>query len=262
MTHDEAVTEYRKAARAYNARRAAFVRGIPALKETVPTVLFNRAIIAGMDTQHLKEETRRIKEYKDVASFHPDMSVTAQLNKAEVRLFNQLRKERIELLQEKLMDLHERRMTATTRELMDIAQEETKITKIMENLPTLVAYGATPQSGEITTREAALRSIQHNVSGIRPDGYYSSDSIKRRAANLIQSIQRLENITRNDYSAIMDAIANSSDGKLIKFFIENPDIEEQLEELYETIKEEVMGVVEVQKVAFHALNIVSNYFLG
>lgn len=262
MTHDEAAAEYRKAARAYNARRAAFVRGIPALKETVPTVLFNRAIIAGMDTQHLKEETRRIKEYKDVASFHPDMSVTAQLNKAEVRLFNQLRKERIELLQEKLMDLHERRMTATTRELMDIAQEEIKITKLMKNLPTLAAYSATPQSGEITTREAALRSMQHNFSGIRPDGYYSSDSIKRRAANLIQSIQRLENITGNDYSAIMDAIADSSDGKLIQFFIENPDIEEQLEELYETIKEEVMGVVEVQKVAFHALNIVSNYFLG
>lgn len=262
MTHDEAAAEYRKAARAYNARRAAFVRGIPALKETVPTVLFNRAIISGMDTQHLKEETRRIKEYKDVASFHPDMSVAAQLNKAEVRLFNQLRQERIELLQEKLMDLHSRRMTATTRELMDIAQEETKITKLMENLPTLAAYGATPQSGEITTREAALRSMQHNVSGIRPDGYYSSDSIKRRAANLIQSIQKLGNITGNDYSAIMDAIADSSDGKLIEFFIENPDIEEQLEELYETIKEEVMGVVEVQKVAFHALNIVSKYFIG
>ena len=98
MTHDEAAAEYRKAARAYNAMRAAFVRDIPTLKETVPTALFNKTVIAGMDTQHLKEETRRIKEYKDTASFHPDMTVTAQLSKAEVRLFNKLRKERIELL--------------------------------------------------------------------------------------------------------------------------------------------------------------------
>lgn len=262
MTHDEAAAEYRKAARAYNARRATFVRGVPALKETVPAILFSKAILAGMDTQHLKEETRRIKEYKDIASFYPDMSVTAQLSKAEVRLFNQLRQERVELLQEKLMDLHERRMTATTRELMDIAQEETKITKLMENLPTLAKYGVTPQKGEITSREAALRSFQHNVSGVRPEGYYSADDLKKRAVNLIQSIQRLENITGNDYSAIMDAIADSSDGKLIKFFIENPDIEEQLEELYETIKEEVMGMVEVQKVAFHALTTVANYFMG
>ena len=262
MTHDEAAAEYRKAARAYNARRAAFVRGIPALKGTIPTVLFNKAVIAGMDTQHLKEETRRIKEYKDTDSFNPDMTVTAQLNKAEVRLFNQLRKERTELLQEKLMDLHERRMTATARELMDIAQEETKITKLMENLPTLTAYGATPQSGEITSREAALRSMQHNISGIRPDGYYSSDGLKKRASNLIQSIQRLENITGNDYSNIMDAIADSSDGKLIKFFTENPDIEEKLEELYETLKEQQIGMVEVQNVAFNALSIVDNYFIS
>lgn len=262
MTHDEAAVEYRKAAMAYNARRAAFVRGIPALKDSVKTAFYRKAVVAGMDTQHLKEEIRRLREYKDVTSFHPEMSVTAHLNKAEVRLFNQLRQERITLLQEKLMDLHDRRMTATARELMDIAQEETKITKLMENLPTLASYGATPQKGEITSREAALRSIQHNFSGTRPEGYYSSDNLKKRAVNLIQSIQRLENITGNDYSAIMDAIADSSDGKLIKFFVENPDIEEQLEELYETIKEEVMGMVEVQKVAFHALTIVDNYFMG
>nr|DAU54337.1 MAG TPA: hypothetical protein [Caudoviricetes sp.] len=262
MTHDEAAAEYRKAAMAYNARRAAFVRGIPALKEITPVTLFNKAVLSGMDTQHLKEETRRLREYKDVTSFQPEMSVTADLSKAEVRFFNQLRQERIALLQEKLMDLHDRRMTATTRELMDIAQEETKITKIMENLPTLAAYGVTPQKGEITTREAALRSIQHNVSGLRPEGYYSADALKKRAVNLIQSIQRLENITGNNYGAIMDAIADSSDGKLLKFFTENPDIEEQLEELYEAIKEEVMGMVEVQKVAFHALTVVDNYFRG
>ena len=262
MTHDEAAAEYRKAARAYNAKRASFVKGIPALKSVVPTALFNKTVIAGMDTQHLKEETRRLKEYKDVASFNPDMTVTAQLSKAEVRLFNKLRKERIELLQEKLMDLHERRMTATARELMDIAQEETKITKLMENLPTLAKYGETPQKGELTSRESALLSIQHNVSGIRPDGYYSADNLKKRAVNLIQSIQRLENITGNDYSNIMDAIADSSDGKLIKFFTENPDIEEKLEELYETLKEQAIGMVEVQNVAFNALSIVDNYFIS
>ena len=261
MTHDEAAAEYRKAARAYNARRAAFVRGIPALKETVPTVLFNKAIIAGMDTQHLKEETRRIKEYKDIASFHPDMSVTAQLNKAEVRLFNQLRKERVELLQEKLMDLHSRRMTATARELMDIAQEETKITKLMENLPTLAKYGVTPQKGEIASREAALRSIQHNFSGIRPEGYYSSDDLKRRAVNLIQAITKIDLITSGNNEPLMDAIANSPDSKLLDFFINNPDIEEELERLYEMLREEKLGMVEKDPVPMYALYKVKNYFL-
>lgn len=261
MTHDEAAAEYRKAARAYNARRAAFVAGTPSLKETIPVVLFNKDILAGMDTQHLKEETRRIKEYKDIVSFHPDMGVTAQLSKAEVRLFNQLRKERIELLQEKLMDLHERRMTASTRELMDIAQEETKITKLMENLPTLAKYGVTPQKGEITSREAALRSIQHNISGIRPEGYYSSDDLKRRAANLIQAITKIDLITSGSNESLMDAIADSPDSKLLDFFIKNPDIEEELERLYEMLREAKLGMVEKDPVPMYALYKVKNYFL-
>lgn len=261
MTHDEAAAEYRKAARAYNARRAAFVRGIPALKETVPTILFNKAVLAGMDTQHLKEETRRIKEYKDTASFHPEMSVTAQLNKAEVRLFNQLRQERIELLQEKLMDLHERRMTATARELMDIAQEETKITKLMENLPTLTKYGVTPQRGEITSREAALRSIQHNFSGTRPEGYYSSADLKRRAVNLIEAINKIDLISSANNDPLKDAIANSPDSRLLDFFIKNPDIEEELERLYEMLREAKLGMVEKDPVPIYALYKVKNYFL-
>lgn len=261
MTHDEAAAEYRKAARAYNARRAAFVRGIPALKETVPTILFNKAVLAGMDTQHLKEETRRIKEYKDTASFHPEMSVTAQLNKAEVRLFNQLRQERIELLQEKLMDLHERRMTATARELMDIAQEETKITKLMENLPTLAKYGVTPKRGEITSREAALRSIQHNFSGTRPEGYYSSADLKRRAVNLIEAINKIDLISSANNDPLKDAIANSPDSRLLDFFIKNPDIEEELERLYEMLREAKLGMVEKDPVPMYALYKVKNYFL-
>lgn len=261
MTHDEAAAEYRKAAREYNARRAAFVRGIPALRETVPSVYFNKAVLSGMDTQHLKEETRRLREYKDVTSFHPEMSVTAQLNKAEVRLFNQLRQERITLLQEKLMDLHDRRMTATARELMGIAQEETKITRLMENLPTLAAYGETPQKGEIATREAALRSIQHNFSGTRPEGYYSSADLKRRAVNLIEAINKIDLISSANNDPLKDAIANSSDSRLLDFFIKNPDIEEELEQLYEMLREIKLGMVEKDPVPMYALYKVKDYFI-
>lgn len=261
MTHDEAAKEYRKAAMAYNARRAAFVRGIPALKDTVKTAFYRKAVVAGMDTQHLKEEIRRLREYKDVASFHPEMSVTAELNKAEVRLFNQLRQERIELLQEKLMDLHERRMTATARELMAIAQEETKITKLMENLPILAKYGVTPQKGEITSRESALRAIQHNFSGIRPDGYYSSEDLKRRAVNLIEAINKIDLISSANNDQLKDAIANSSDSRLLDFFTKNPDIEEELEQLYEMLREAKLGMVEKDPVPMYALYKVKNYFL-
>lgn len=260
MTHDEAAAEYRKAARAFNARRMTFLKKFPSMRDFTPATLFNKNIITGMDTQHLKEETRRLREYKDVQSFYPEMSVTADLNKAEVRMFNQLRQERITLLQEKLMDLHGRRMTATTRELMDIAQEETKITKLMESLPTLAKYGTTPQKGEITSREAALRSIQHNISGIRPEGYYSSDDLKRRAVNLIQAITKIDLITGNDNSGLMDAIANSSDGRVIDFFTKNPDIEEELEQLYEMLREAKLGMVEINNTPMYALDKVKDYF--